>query len=43
MQLYNLDEDIGEQHNLYLDMPDKVAELENLFHIYRKEGRSCFK
>jgi len=43
MQLYNLDEDIGEQHNLYLDMPDKVAELENLFHIYRKEGRSRFK
>lgn len=43
MQLYNLDEDIGEQHNLYHDMPEKVAELEALFHIYRKEGRSRFK
>jgi len=43
MQLYNLDEDIGEQHNLYHDKPEKVAELENLFHIYRKEGRSRFK
>jgi len=43
MQLYNLDEDVGEQHNLYHDMPGKVAELENLFHVYRKEGRSRFK
>ena len=43
MQLYNLDEDIGEQDNLYQDMPEKVAELEALLHIYRKEGRSRFK
>ncbi len=43
MQLYNLDEDIGEQHNLYNEMPEKVAELEALLHIYRKEGRSRFK
>jgi arylsulfatase A-like enzyme len=43
MQLYNLDEDIGEKHNLYRDKPEKVAELEALLHIYRKEGRSRFK
>ena len=43
MQLYNLYEDIGEQHNLYHEMPDKVAELEALLNIYRKEGRSRFK
>ena len=43
MQLYNLDEDIMEQHNLYADMPEKVAELEALLHIFRKEGRSRFK
>jgi hypothetical protein len=43
MQLYNLDEDIGEQYNLYHDMPEKVAELEDLLHIYRKERRSRFK
>ena len=43
MQLYDLDSDIGEQENLYLEMPGKVAELEALLHIYRKEGRSRFK
>ncbi len=43
MQLYNLDADIGEQHNLYEEMPDKVEELQSLLEIYRKEGRSRFK
>ncbi len=43
MQLYNLDEDIGEQNNLYETMPDKVAELEALLEMFKKEGRSRFK
>jgi arylsulfatase A-like enzyme len=43
MQLYNLDKDIGEQHNLYYQMPEKVAELEALLEMIRQEGRSRFK
>ena len=43
MQLYDLNEDIGEQHNLYEKMPEKVAELEALLEMYKKEQRSRFK
>jgi len=43
MQLYNLDEDIGEQQNLYEEMPEKVAELEALLEMFKKEGRSRFR
>jgi arylsulfatase A-like enzyme len=43
MQLYNLDEDIGEQNNLYNEMPAKAAELEVLFQMMEKEGRSRFR
>jgi arylsulfatase A-like enzyme len=43
MQLYNLDEDIGEQNNLYEQMPGKAAELEALLQMYMKEGRSRFR
>jgi arylsulfatase A-like enzyme len=42
MQLYNLDEDISEQHNLYEGMPEKAAELQALLEMCRKEGRSRF-
>ncbi len=43
MQLYNLDEDIEEQNNLYSSMPEKVEELDALLKIMQKEGRSRFK
>ena len=43
MQLYNLDTDIGEQQNLYSEMPGKVAEMETLLNMLRKEGRSRFR
>lgn len=43
MQLYNLDEDVSEQHNLYPEMPEKAAELEALLGMFKKEGRSRFR
>jgi len=43
MQLYNLDEDIGEQENLYESMPEKASELRALLEMCTKEGRSRFK
>jgi arylsulfatase A len=43
MQLYNLDEDIGEQRNLFEQMPEKAAELETLLDMFKKEGRSRFR
>jgi arylsulfatase A-like enzyme len=43
MQLYDLDRDVGEQHNLYAEMPEKVAELQALLEMIRLEGRSRFK
>jgi len=43
MQLYNLVEDVSEQQNLYENMPDKVAELEALIEMFKKEGRSRFR
>jgi arylsulfatase A len=42
MQLYNLDEDIGEQKNLFEQMPEKAAELEALLDMFMKEGRSRY-
>ncbi len=39
-QLYNLTEDIGEQHNLFLDEPERVSEMMALLNKYREEGRS---
>ena len=43
MQLYDLSVDVGEQTNLYAEMPEKVAELEALLSMFKKEGRSRFK
>ena len=37
VELYNLKEDIGEQHNLAIEMPKKVEELRNRLHEWRKE------
>ncbi|HEC42920.1 MAG TPA: sulfatase [Bacteroides sp.] len=42
MQLYDLSVDVGEQNNLYEEMPEKVAKLEALLAMFRKEGRSRF-
>jgi hypothetical protein len=42
-QLYNLDADIGEQQNLFPEMPGKAAELEALLEMLKKEGRSRFR
>jgi arylsulfatase A-like enzyme len=39
-QLYNLEDDPGEQHNLWLQKPEIVARLTALLHKYRTEGRS---
>jgi arylsulfatase A-like enzyme len=39
-QLYNLDEDPGEQNNLWLQKPDVVRRLTALLEKYRSEGRS---
>ena len=39
-QLYDLDADPAETTNLYLENPDKVAELAALLERYRVEGRS---
>ncbi len=37
VELYNLREDIGEQHNLAEKMPSKVEKLRNRLHAWRKE------
>ncbi len=37
VELYNLREDIGEQHNLASEMPEKVKELRNRLHDWRKQ------
>ena len=37
VELYNLREDVGEQHNLAAQMPDKVDELRTRLHAWRKE------
>ena len=37
VELYNLKDDIGEQHNLAETMPDKVEELRNRLHAWRTE------
>jgi arylsulfatase A len=37
VELYNLADDIGEQHNLAAKMPDKVNELRGRLHTWRKE------
>jgi hypothetical protein len=36
-QLYNLDEDIHEENNLYQKYPDKVKELSALFAAIKKQ------
>jgi arylsulfatase A len=37
VELYNLKDDIGEQHNLAAQMPEKVDQLRNRLHAWRKE------
>ena len=37
VELYNLKDDIGEQHNLAETMPDKVEELRKRLHVWRTE------
>jgi arylsulfatase A-like enzyme len=37
VELYDLNKDIGEQHNLAAEMPKKVEELRNRLHAWRKE------
>ena len=37
VELYNLKDDIGEQHNLTAQMPEKVEELRARLHEWRKE------
>lgn len=37
VELYNLRDDIGEQRNLAAEMPEKVTELRNRLHAWRKE------
>ena len=37
VELYNLRDDIGEQHNLASEMPDQVNKLRNRLHEWRKE------
>ncbi|MGE3806960.1 MAG: arylsulfatase [Gemmataceae bacterium] len=39
-QLYNLNDDLAEQKNLYLDNPDMVKKLQSLLDKYRSTGRS---
>ncbi|TAJ15779.1 sulfatase [Marinilabiliaceae bacterium JC017] len=39
-QLYNMTDDPTEQHNLYNQMPEKVAELKALLKKYRSQGYS---
>ena len=38
-QLYNLDEDLAEQHNLARERPEKVKELSGVLDRIRKSGR----
>ena len=40
-QLYNLAEDPAEKNNLYLEKPERVAQLGKLLEKYRKSGRSA--
>ena len=40
IQLYNLDKDISEQHNIYNQYPDKVKNMKDLLKKYILEGRS---
>ena len=37
VELYNLKDDIGEQHNLAAQMPEKVDQLRKRLHAWRKE------
>ena len=39
-QLYNLDDDPEEQHNLWLEKPDVVKRLTDLLEKYKADGRS---
>jgi arylsulfatase A len=39
-QLYNLDDDPREQHNLWLEKPEMVKRLTALLEKYKREGRS---
>ena len=39
-QLYNIESDPQEKHNVYLDNPDVVEHLSNLLEKYKTEGRS---
>jgi hypothetical protein len=36
-ELYNLRADLGEQHDLTAQMPEKAAELRRLLHEWRQE------
>ena len=36
LELYNLADDVGEQHNLAAAMPDKAAELKKALHAWRE-------
>ena len=40
-QLYDMETDIVEQHNLWLEQPDVVERLTALLHKYQKAGRSA--
>ncbi len=42
VELYNLKEDIGEQHDLAAQMPDKVNELRDRLNAWRKEVGAQF-
>lgn len=37
IQLFNLREDLAEQHDLSLQLPAKVAELRSMLHAWRKQ------
>ena len=39
VELYNIREDVGEQHELAAAMPEKVEELRARLHAWRKSGR----
>jgi hypothetical protein len=39
-QLYNLEEDPVESNNLFLEMPEKVKELEEILARYKRQGHS---
>ncbi|RMD76474.1 MAG: hypothetical protein D6820_12670 [Lentisphaerae bacterium] len=43
MQLYNMEEDPREQHNLYHEHPEIVERLLNLLNRYREEPRSVIR